>query len=92
MRTIDITTENFEEYRDSLPEEHLDDIGRQYCRALVGIDPVTGKADASMFWEIKNVEKKIQISLLKFIAIKLVTRTTDRNCWIPLMSFAIMTR
>ena len=58
MRTIDITTENFEEYRDVLPEEHLDDIGRQYCRALVGVNPETDETCAAMFWEIRNVERK----------------------------------
>jgi len=58
MRTIDITTENFEEYRDVLPEEHLDDIGRQYCRALVGVNPETDETGAAMFWEIRNVDRK----------------------------------
>ncbi len=57
MKTIEITTDNLEEYRDVLPEEHLDDIGREYCRALVGVNPETDKADASIFWEVKNVER-----------------------------------
>ncbi len=57
MKTIDITNENLYKYRDILPEEYHEDIGRQYCRAIVGINPDTDETDAAMFWEIRNVER-----------------------------------
>ena len=56
MKIIDITIENFEKYKDFLPAEHLDDIGRQCCRALVGVNPITEKVDAAIFWEVRNAE------------------------------------
>ena len=56
MKVIDITAENLEEYRDILPEEYHEDIGRQYCHALALVKPKTKKANAAMFWEIRNAE------------------------------------
>ena len=58
MNIIDITDENMEEYRDILPAEYMNEIGREYYRGLAGVDEDTGELLAGLFWEVRNVEQE----------------------------------
>lgn len=58
MMIVEVTEDNVEEYREMIPDEYLQDIEREYCNVLVGIDSESHDLIAAVFWEVKNVERE----------------------------------
>lgn len=57
LNIVDITEDNMEKYHDIIPEQYLQDIGREYIRGIAGVDSDTNEPCGGMIWEVHNLEQ-----------------------------------
>ena len=56
MIISEITEKNIKDYTESVPAELLNDVKRENCKGIAGVDDYTWSLNAAIFWEMKNTE------------------------------------
>ena len=71
MIIAEITEKNVKDYMETVPAELLNEVKRENCKGIAGVDDYTWSLNAAVFWELKNTEDErvpTEAELLWFFA------------------------